>query len=246
MYCIGSSSAAAGLAELDRLAKEKNVTKLGAKRIDASLLSAMQSDIVVPGTSLRCTSDLKIEQSNSLKKSERHNTDHSSSAFSSLSSSSSALWYESKLDQAKAQALQLVRQTISTEATRYKTIRKSLCNTAEVASARWEAKNELGVILSMKKFMSLRSDYETLVMRNGKLQNLYNEITLGDGNNHISGYMESVQAHKELVEGHQNHIVSILNEFLPHRTLSDADLVNELVSGLVQEFVNALPLSLSI
>jgi hypothetical protein len=150
------------------------------------------------------------------------------------------LWFENKLDRVKAEALQVVQQTIDSQSSRLETLRNSLCKTAEAATARWEAKNERGTMLSLKKFRALRADYETLIIHLAKLEELYNEIALGEEDDLVERQVESVQAHFKFVQGYQKHITTILNQSCAQTPCSDDDLLDELVSGQVQRFVQAL------
>jgi hypothetical protein len=231
MFGLASNSAAAGMAELDRLMKVKHVKKLGTKGVgfpeSFAVTKKHASRPKISSSAVKL--GIAVKGGN---KNEVYGLDCGNSGVTCTSSASS-LWVENKLDKTKAVALSAVQQAMDNEAASVRTVRKSLCNAAEAAIARIEVKNERGAGLSMKKFKAFSAEYEKLVRNISSLQELYDEIALGDGDDPTDRRIEVVQAHIKFVEGHRRQIKTILNRSSQLATFSEVNLLNELASGQV-------------
>jgi hypothetical protein len=246
MFGLASNSTAASLAEFDRLMKVKKVKTMGAKSIGYPEVfegktrnDSRPTSLSLATKATTCSVAVRGEIKN-----KSHSLDCSSSGVT-CSSSGSTLWVENKLDKIKSVALRDVQEATDIESAGLTKIRKSLCNAAEVAVARFEVKNERGAILSMKKFKALCAEYEKAAMNISSLQELYDEIALGDGDDPTDRRVEVVQAHIKFVEGHRWHINNILTRTSVVSIFSEEALLHELASGKVQTYVATLHTALS-
>jgi hypothetical protein len=247
MFAIGSHSASATVAQLASIKRQKRIKKLQAQGIDVTSmdLSSVASDSLSKtghtSSSKSTFSKVTYKASNLSKSLNSIPMKITCDSTTFRASSSSTMWLRSKLEKAKAKALQVIQQSIDREHFSQQIVRRNLVNAAAAAIARYECHNERGAALSMKKFQAYKAEYEKSACIIDKLYHLYDQVSQCDDDGENITF-ECIQKQVHYVEKDYKTQVQSILETPPclSPATDDANLM-ELMSGMVAKYVDSLP-----